>query len=72
MIDVLRGIDVVCHQAAVVGAGIDADDARPTPVTTISEPPSSWPRCTEQAARDWFSVPRWLFTVTAATATPPV
>ena len=24
---VLRGIDVVCHQAAVVGAGVDADDA---------------------------------------------
>jgi dTDP-L-rhamnose 4-epimerase len=24
---VLRGVDVVCHQAAVVGAGIDADDA---------------------------------------------
>ena len=23
----LRGIDVVCHQAAVVGAGVDADDA---------------------------------------------
>ncbi|MGH8883071.1 MAG: NAD-dependent epimerase/dehydratase family protein, partial [Stackebrandtia sp.] len=24
---VLRGIDVVCHQAAVVGAGVDAQDA---------------------------------------------
>jgi dTDP-L-rhamnose 4-epimerase len=24
---VLRGVDVVCHQAAVVGAGVDADDA---------------------------------------------
>ncbi len=24
---VLRGVDVVCHQAAVVGAGIDAEDA---------------------------------------------
>ncbi len=23
----LRGVDVVCHQAAVVGAGVDADDA---------------------------------------------
>ncbi|RAL31740.1 NAD-dependent epimerase/dehydratase family protein [Rhodococcus sp. AQ5-07] len=27
MAEMLRGIDVVCHQAAVVGAGVDADDA---------------------------------------------
>ncbi|CCQ13740.1 UDP-glucose 4-epimerase [Rhodococcus sp. AW25M09] len=27
LVDALRGVDVVCHQAAVVGAGVDAADA---------------------------------------------
>ena len=45
--DLLDGVDVVCHQAALVGRrGHAWPTCRRTPPTTTSAPPRCWPRCT--------------------------
>ena len=46
----LRGVDAVCHQAAMVGHGVDARDAPATPPTTTSAPPCCSPPCTRRVS----------------------
>ena len=51
--DLLTGIDVVCHQAAMVGNGVDAQDCRPTPSTTTPVRPASWRPWPARGSTTW-------------------
>ena len=63
----LAGVDLVCHQAAVVGAGWTPPTLRPMAATTTTPLRSCWHRCSTPGCGVWCWPRRWWSTGRAGT-----